>query len=229
MIPPNNAAEDFGAYQDRLGEATVEAIGAAGVTHAVHLSSLGAHLAEGTGPIKGLHRQERRLGMVPGLNVVHLRPTFFFENLLANVGSIRAMGVAGGPARPDVAAPMIATRDIASVAADLLEEAGFAGSSVRELHGPAEYTHARAAGILGRSIGRPDLPYVQFSYDDTRAALAGAGLSESVADLVVEMYRGLNDGLIVPTQARTPLTTTPTTLEVWAEEVFAPAFAAAGG
>jgi hypothetical protein len=36
------------------------------------------------------------------------------------------------------------------------------------------------------------------------------------------MSRGFNDGLVRTTQPRT--TTTPTTLETWAERVFAPAF-----
>lgn len=46
----------------------------------VALSSLGADLREGTGPIAGLHAQEERLKRLEGINVLLLRPVSFFED-----------------------------------------------------------------------------------------------------------------------------------------------------
>ncbi|MGH8592768.1 MAG: hypothetical protein ACREX9_20820 [Gammaproteobacteria bacterium] len=39
---------------------------------------------------------------------------------------------------------------------------------MRELYGPRDYTHREATSILGAAIGKPDLVYVEFSYEDFR-------------------------------------------------------------
>ena len=52
------------------------------VKFVVSLSSIGAHLGEKTGPIRGLHNQEVCLNDIKDLNVIHLRPAYFMENLL---------------------------------------------------------------------------------------------------------------------------------------------------
>src|SRR4051794_27699192 len=44
LIPPNAAAPDFAAYQDKIGTATAQAVKEAGVKKVVLLSSLGADL-----------------------------------------------------------------------------------------------------------------------------------------------------------------------------------------
>jgi len=210
------------------GAQIVEAIGVglqvARVKFAVSLSSIGADQAEGNGPIGILHRLEQRLGQVPGLSAVHLRPGYFFENFLMSIGLIHQTGTNGGVWNPDLPIPMIASRDVALVAADLLSGKPPAGQSVRELHGPREYSHREASAILGAAIGRPDLGYAQFSPEDTRQALIGMGISGAVADGFMEMAHGFGSGHLRPRQARTARTTTPTTLEEFASTVFAPAY-----
>jgi len=78
---------------------------------------------------------------------------------------------------------MVATRDIADVAAKTLKAHDWKGVVVRELLGPCDLTYAEATRILGERIGQPDLKYVQFSYVDEAKALVQAGLSESFAGL----------------------------------------------
>jgi len=56
--------------------------------------------------------------------------------------------------------------------------------------------------------------------------MLGAGLSASVADAFIEMQRAFNDRLIRPAEPRSTSSTTPTTLEAFAEDVFSCAFAA---
>jgi uncharacterized protein YbjT (DUF2867 family) len=226
MIPPNDTAADYRAYQRQTAEALVGAVRAAGVTHVIHLSSLGAHLPSGTGPIAGLHDSEQRFNAVEGLDVVHLRPTFFMENLLTGIGVIKAMGINGSPLRPDLALPMIATKDIAAVAAEYALAGDFTGSSVRDLWGPREYTMVEATRAIGEAIGKPDLQYVQFAYEDARQAMLGIGISASVADDYLEMEKAMNEEALRPTAERSAEKTTPTTIEQFAVEVFAPAFAA---
>lgn len=93
MIPPNMQAPDFLAYQAEVGQAIVQAVRDAGLRQAVHLSSIGADEPAGTGPVVGLYHQEARLNAIDGLRVAHLRPAYFMENLLANVGLIQHMGI----------------------------------------------------------------------------------------------------------------------------------------
>lgn len=113
LIPPSYGEPDFRGYQNRVGQALAEAVSAAGISYVVNLSSVGAHLAERVGPIKGLHDQEERLNRLVGVNVLYLRPASFMENVLFNINLIKQAGINGTPLRADLAIPMIATQDIA--------------------------------------------------------------------------------------------------------------------
>ena len=87
---------------------------------------------------------------------------------------------------------------------------------VRELFGPRDISYSEATRILGEKIGKRDLEYVQFSYDDQIKALVQAQFSESFARLYVEMTHAFNEGTINP--ARTRENTTPTRFEDFADE-----------
>jgi uncharacterized protein YbjT (DUF2867 family) len=174
MIPPNHAAEDFRAYQRRISESIVTAVGKSGVRYVVDLSSQGAHLPAGTGPIAGLHDHEERLNRTEGVNVLHLRPTYFMENLLTNIGLIRKAGIMGSAVRGDVRFAMIATKDIAHHAAERMAARDFAGRTVRDLLGPRDVSLDEAAAVIGAKLGMPGLRYVAFPYDEAEKGMAGS-------------------------------------------------------
>mgnify|MGYP001592971210 CR=1 FL=1 len=200
MIPPSYTEDDFGAYQDRVGQAIVEALRAAGVAQLVSLSSLGAQQSEGTGPIKGLHRQEERLKGVTDVRVIHLRPGYFMENQLWSIPVIQSQGLNGSPIKGDVPIQMVATQDIGETVASLLETPAASNQQVVELVGTRPVTLTEATAVLGRAIGKPDLQYVQFPYDQARQAMLGMGMKPSIADLMIEMYQGFNEAKGEPTQ-----------------------------
>ena len=227
LISPNVTASDVLVHMDQIGKATAQAVRAAGLKNAVHLSSIGADEPAGTGPVVGLHRQEARLNAIDGLNVVHLRPVYFMENLLANVGMVQHMGIIGSALRPDATFPMVATKDIAAKAAELLAGDTLANHAVHYLLGPRNYSLAEATAAIGQAIGRPDLPYVAFSYEDAKKGMVGAGLSVNQADLYDEMTRNINESKSMANGPRDASSTTPTTMEEFAQTVFAPAFKAA--
>lgn len=227
MIPPKHDAQDFRGYQNRIAETLVSALSGARVPRVVTLSSIGAHLSEGTGPILGLHDLETKLNGLRDTSAVHLRPAYFMENHLWSIPAIRAHRINGSPVRPDVPLPMVATRDIAEEAARLLIEGTFTGHAVRYLLGPRDLTMSEATRILGEAIGKPELKYVQFPEEEARKAMAGMGMSPSVLEAMLEMERAFNTGAIVPTQKRRPENTTKTTLEEFARTVFARAYRAA--
>ena len=226
MIPPHYTAVDFRAYQRSIIESFVEALGETKVPRAVALSSVGADLEEGTGPIAGLHELEERLAEVPGLSLVVLRPAYFMENFLASLPTLRVDGVHVGVVGGGVPIPLVATRDIADVAAEYLAEPSFEGHDVRELLGPRDVTIDEATSILGAAVGRSDLSYVVLPEKQYRQGLVGAGLSENVADEFVEMGHALDGRRIRSLAGRDERTATPTTLEQFAREVFAPAYSA---
>ncbi|HET8542179.1 MAG TPA: NAD(P)H-binding protein [Anaeromyxobacter sp.] len=213
-------------WQDRTAAAIGDALEAAKVPRAVSLSSIGADKPSGNGPIAGVHALERRLDRIRGLVPLHLRPGYFFENNLAAIGMIKAMGGLGGALRADVKMAHIAAHDIGEAAANRLAVLDWTGRTVQELQGERDLTMPEVAAALGRAIGKPELGYVQFPYADAEKGMVAAGLPQELAALYGEMARGFNDGHLAPTQRRSAATTTPTSIERWAAQVFAPAFAA---
>ena len=216
MIPPNHTAVDFRAYQNEFGRTVARALIDSKVTHVVNLSSHGAHLSDYTGPIKGLHDQEQRLNAIEGLNILHLRPTYFMENFLMNIEMIKRKGINGGHIHSNLPFAMIATQDVAQVACEHMLARNFSGKSTRELLGPRDISMIEATRIIGEKIGIPDLKYIRFSRQDYIDGLVDAGLSTDMAQLLTEMCAGINDGRFATGQKRTTETVTPTEFEVFA-------------
>jgi hypothetical protein len=121
--------------------------------------------------------------------------------------------------------PCIATKDIGAYAATRLAARDFYGCSVQELHGQRDISMKEAASVVGKSIDQPNLGYTQVPFGMLEPALVQMGLPKNTAALLIEMWKGANEGLIVPLEPRSPKNTTPTTLESFVTEVFAPAYA----
>jgi uncharacterized protein YbjT (DUF2867 family) len=219
MIPPAYDAPDMRHAHALLGTAIARAIEASGVGRVVSLSSIGAELASGTGPIAGLHDQERRLDAIARLDLLHLRAGYFMENHLHAIGVIAQHGVYASLERSDVAVPMVDVGDIATVVARELAQPTTRG--VLQLHALRHYTFQEVAAILGREIGRPDLEHVQASPSEAKAAMVGSGMSPDAADQMEAMARWLS-GNPSASLASAPVAVVPTTLEQ-----FAPRFGAA--
>jgi uncharacterized protein YbjT (DUF2867 family) len=226
LIPPDPSSADFPAQQDRVGEATAQAISDSGVHHVAFLSSLGAELPSGTGPITGLYRQEKRLAAIPGVNVLTLRAGYFFENHYFLLGLIKHQGIAGSAIAGDVPLAQVATEDIGVAAAQALRARDFRGFEVRELLGPRDLTLDETTRIIAAAIGKPDLKYVRFPYDAALDGMVTAGLSKSVASLYVEMSKAFNERRVRSVEGRNARNTTPTPFEDFATDVLAPAYRA---
>jgi uncharacterized protein YbjT (DUF2867 family) len=223
MIPPDYAAADMIARQDAAGEAIATAIRRAGVKKVVHLSSVGADLMRGTGPIIVLHRQERRLNVIPGIDVVHLRCGWFMENLLRMAEPVAQDGTLRYIIAPDAPMYMVATRDVALTAATLLAEPHFTGCTVRYLLGQRTLTFREVAPILGDVVGRPETTYQQVPAAQGRSAMMARGFSASFLDLREELSNSFSAGILQATVARDADNTTSTSIEDFARTVFAPA------
>ena len=225
LLPPY-PGPGIRTWQDRVAGVLADGLESARVPYALALSSIGAQHASGTGPVSGLHTLEQRLDRVPALSALFLRPAFFLENHLGSIGLVKSAGTNGGAIAADLRFPQIAASDVGEAAARRLLALDWRGREVQELHGERDLTMGEVTRALGATIGKPNLAYVAFPYADALQGLVAAGLPEELAAIYVELARGLNERRIEPTQPRSAATTTPTSIEAWAREVFAPAFRA---
>jgi len=220
LLPPAKSRED----QERESNAIAKAVKESGLRYAVYLSSYGAQVPEGTGPVAGLHSSEEKLNAISGLNVLHLRAAYFMENNLASIGMIQGIGLVGNALLPDVKLPMIATRDVGDYVAQRLLQLDFSGKQTRELLGERDLSMTEATAVIGRGIGKPDLRYQQFPYDQVQQVLTDLGVPPKGAAMYIEMYKAINAGVLVPLEPRSPKNSTPTSIEQFVQDVFAAAY-----
>ena len=210
LSPPNFITTDMYAFQKALAQNAATAVRKNGIPRVVNLSSIGAQMPSGTGPVAGLHQVENTLNET-GASITHLRPGYFMENHLFSLQSIREAGSVFLPVGADVRTPMVATQDVAAVALTCLLDSSRKGQRVEGIHGPADLSFGEAASIVGEAIGRP-VRHVQVSPEDAVNAFLGMGATPDVAAKYVEMYQAFGTGRLNVAEPRTQETTTPTTL-----------------
>jgi uncharacterized protein YbjT (DUF2867 family) len=182
--------------KDPLGEnravvaSIAAAIKAAKVPHVVLLSSVGAHLASGTGPIQSVHHAERELAAT-GAALTSIRASYFLENWQNSLGLLdRGLLPAFVPI--DLRFPMVATADIGRTIARALVEKT---PGVIELGGPKDHTPEEIAAIVSGIVGKP-IKAVQGPLDQVVPTFTSFGISKPVAELFREMYEGFSAGRI---------------------------------
>ncbi|HEY4334424.1 MAG TPA: NAD(P)H-binding protein [Puia sp.] len=222
MIPPNFSAHPWKEWISSVGEKYARAVKAAGLKKVVFLSSIGADKPAGVGPVTGIHFAEEALNTLSGVDILYLRPGYFYNNLLAVIGLIRQAGIYGNNYGPDRELVLAHPRDIAAVAAEELLKLSFKGISVRYIAGD-ERNSKDIAAVLGAAIGKPGLPYVPFSDEDTVQGMIGAGLPEEIAKNYAEMGVAIRTGIMFEDYKKHTPVHSPTKLEDFAKE-FAAAY-----
>jgi uncharacterized protein YbjT (DUF2867 family) len=221
LCPPSFTVPNYRAYYVELARNGAAVVKANRIKHTVLLSSVGAHLAQGTGPILGLHDAEKIFAQATkGLTI--LRPAWFMENYFWDLDSIKNMNSIFMALSGDVTVPMIATADIADRAARLITGPAPSRPTIVPLHGPKDYSLDECARIISRVIGR-EVKHVQVPPAKAKEAMIGMGASENVADTMLEMYAGFQAGKITDEVKRSAETTTPTTFETFVKNVLVPA------
>lgn len=193
LIPPNFAAPSYREHQDRVSRALAAAVAESRTPQVVLLSSLGAQHERDTGPIAGLHTTELLLGRIPGTALSSLRAGYFLENFGASLASVKEAGVLPSFFPAALAFPMVGTRDIGRVAAELLLE-GTKTSQVVEL-GTAHSTEdvaAALAEVLGKTVRVEEAPL-----DAVVPTFTGFGFSTDLAELYAEMIAAIRSGRAV--------------------------------
>jgi uncharacterized protein YbjT (DUF2867 family) len=222
MIPPRFDAKPWKQWIGGVGEGYAKAIRAAGLKKVVNLSSIGADKPAGIGPVSGLHLAEQALDTHAGADIRHLRPAYFFTNIYGVMGMIKQAGIYGNNYGADTGILMVHPRDVAAAAAEELLNPAFTGSTVRYIVGD-ERKSGDIAAVLGAAIGKPGLPYVPFSDEETHKGLLAAGLPEEVAVNYTEMGAAIRTGIMFEDYRKHPVPLSPTKLEDFARE-FAAAY-----
>jgi uncharacterized protein YbjT (DUF2867 family) len=222
MAPPISIEVSYG----KVGDVMAQAASKNGVSHIVNLSAIGAHLHDRGGHCMDYYDLEGAFGKIKGLNVLHLRPTFFMTSFFAWIDPIKSTGKVGGLLLGDIGVPRIASRDIAAVAAEALMRLNFSGTMTRELLGQRDISMNEAAQIIGKAIGKDTLRYVELSLQESIDMQVARGRSAASAEKMNEEYAGWNNGTVRSAEERSAANTTPTSFETFVAEEFVPRFTA---
>lgn len=194
MVPPSFSAESLRAYQNETGKSYAEAIKRSGIKKVVALSSIGAHLDNGVGPIKGIHDVEGILNGLDGVAVKFIRAPFFYINFFSNIPLIKHQGILGSNYPANTRLIMVHPTDIAAAVAEELQK-DFTGKSVRYIVSD-ESTPGGVAAVLGEAIGNPGLPWIEFTDEQLAEGLSQAGVPPEMTRNFVEMGTAVRSGKI---------------------------------
>ena len=193
LVPPNYGAAAWLADQRARMDRAAEAVKKSGISHVVFLSSVGGHIAEGTGPIKAARYGEQILGKSVS-NLTVLRPSYFMDNWAPVLDVAKGQGVLPTFIAPQAMVPMISTRDIGRVGAEQLM-AGGKGKQIVELAGPEEYSPEQVAAALSQILGR-EVSAQHAPLSAVVPAFKSFGFSDEAAKLFEEMYTSFSTGAI---------------------------------
>ncbi len=193
LVPPNYEAEAWLADQRSRMDRAAEAVKKSHVEHVVFLSSVGGHLAGGTGPIRAASYGEQVLRS-SGKQLTVLRPCSFMENWAPVLGAAKGQGILPTFIAPQVKIPMISAKDIGRIGAERLM-AGGKGMQIVEMAGPEDYSPDQTASALSQILGKS----VTAQHGPLNAVvptLKSFGFSDEAAKLFEEMYTALSIGSI---------------------------------
>lgn len=190
LIPPKWDVQDWRAFQTQIATSITLALHSAKVPYVVNLSSMGAHLPEGAGPVSGLYYFEQLLNNIPGLNVLHLRPGYFYQNLYGFLDMVKNLGILAQPLAADHNFTMVHTNDIADVASQRLLALDFEGSSVQFVSGPRDYSFGEATTLISKVLSS-EVPYVTSTMEQAVEGMIGAGLPAAIAQGYGDLYKAI--------------------------------------
>ena len=200
LNPPSYQDEDPVGRARTIGQSFARAIDASGIDRAVVLSAVSAHLAAGNGIIATNRALEHALDAVR-TPTASVRAQYFFENWGVALQPVREAGMLPSFLGPvDHRFPMVAVADIADAIVALLRGPLWQGRRIVELSSfeasPAEVASA-LSGALGKPVNAIVVPREQWA-----GILAGNGFSSATVSAFVEMYDGINAGMVAPEPGR---------------------------
>jgi NAD(P)H dehydrogenase (quinone) len=188
MSPPDMTAKDFVAERIPLLEKVVRTARGAKVRHVVLLSSIGAQVPSGNGPIQTLYAAEQALRRAE-IPSTFVRASYFVENWAAVLPVAKKDGVLPTFLPAGLTIPMVSTPDIGRVVALALLE-GPRGTRIKELGGPADASANDVAAVVSKILGR-DIAVAEAPLDAVVPTFTSFGISANIAGLYRDMYEGM--------------------------------------
>jgi uncharacterized protein YbjT (DUF2867 family) len=220
LMPLDPRAESVEASSVDSTRPACEAFVSQGVARVVGVSALGRGVAGKAGLVSASLAMDDLIAST-GVRYRALTMPSFMDNMLRQVEPIRNQGVFFSPTPGDRRFPTCATRDIAGVAAALLLDHSWSGQGSVPVLGPEDLSLNDMAQIMSEVLGKP-VRFQEIPVEAFRETLIGNGMSDAIAQGVVDMMTAKNDGLD-NAEPRTPQSTTPTSFRQWCEEVLKPA------
>lgn len=193
MIPPNFAVSDWPAFMKLVADNYVAALTASKIGRVVVLSSIGAHMGKGAGPVDGLAYLEQLLNKTEGISALYLRPSYFYYNLFQLAGMIKHAGITGSSQPASHRMLLAHTSDIANEAAKALLNPDFAHGTVRYIASD-ERSWEEISKVLSEAVGKPGTPFVEFTDEQNLQGMLQAGLSQTIAEGYTQMGQALRSG-----------------------------------
>lgn len=194
MIPPIWQTNNWRQSQNEIAQHYINALQGSSVKYIVNLSSIGADVGNGVGPVDGVHDFEQLLNKLEGVQVKHLRPSYFYNNLLAQIGLIKQAGFLGANFGEGEKVFLVHPKDIAAAALEELLNLNFTNTSVRYIISD-ERSGQEIADVLGKAIDK-NLNWVVFSDEQQKGGLLQAGLSETHSQAYTDMGNALRTGVM---------------------------------
>jgi uncharacterized protein YbjT (DUF2867 family) len=194
MIPPNFNPGDWQSWLRKVADNYAAAVAKNKIPKVVQLSSMGAHLEQGAGPVDGLAYLENKLTQLKGTDVKILRPSFFYYNLFAMIPLIKNAGIMGsnyGGSNDKLV--LVDTSDIARAAVEELLQLSFTGHSIRYIASD-ECSSQEIAAALSEAAGKPGTPWVEFTDAQSTEGMLQAGLNKTIVDGYVQMGKSVREG-----------------------------------
>ncbi|HTE34543.1 MAG TPA: NAD(P)H-binding protein [Chryseolinea sp.] len=194
MTPPKFSEPDQIRYYERIANCYAGAISHSPIKRVVYLSSYGAHLESGTGFITGSHKAEKILNNLANIDLTHIRPTYFYYNLLGFIQMIKSAGFIGTVYGGEDRLAMVSPSDIAFAVAEEITQVNNT-AKVRYVTSD-DRTCNEVALVLGRSIGITGLEWRILPGKKVMQSLLANGLSENAAMNLVELGSATHQGLL---------------------------------
>lgn len=192
MTPPNMGGSNVISNTIEAGKAIAIAVKDAGVKRLVMLSSIGADLPEGNGPIAALYTIEKIYTELANVSVTFLRAGNFYTNLYNDIAMIKEASIFGSNYPVSAKIPFSHPKDIADAAAQELENIP-SGTNVRYIISDVR-TPSDMAKVLGQAIAKPQLQWIEFTDAQAFEGMKQAGLPEEIAKMYVEMGASIRNG-----------------------------------
>lgn len=193
MIPPKWDISNWIDYMKKVADIYVQAIKKNNIKKVVQLSSVGAHMKKGAGPVDGLAYLEEQLKAIPDLDAIFLRPSYFYYNTFNMIPMIQHMNIMGSNQPEDETIYLTHTNDIADAAAEEMLNAKFKGKEVKYIISDKR-TWKEVTDVLSNSIGKKDVKWVEFSDEEALNGMLQSGLNKAIAEEYVKMGKAMRNG-----------------------------------